>query len=124
MQQIGVIYTKCDYPGCEQHVVTPIDGDQSALDEWATVTAECKEKDLCPDHYQAYVDWLEEFWDVPTGKHSMTETDKLAEMLEVDNSVVEPELKDEDILYTNMPGMVTVISPAGTVNAHVDSEEW
>ena len=138
------ILIQCDYPRCDTQVMLAKTGEGEAdggytrfntyepkPEGWGYVDG----KDLCPDHYQEYLDMIQEFWDPimpyeyaepPIGKHAPQEIDALAAMLEADNSVVEPELKDEDILHDG--SQVIVKGPenvyVGKVKPNDHDEEW
>ena len=148
---------KCDYPNCEEQVMRAkigegeTDGGYTKYNKyepkpegWGYVDG----KDLCPDHYQYYLDMIAEFWEPPAQeepKHasgvmlhltngtvldedynviSTEEADQLMEEALQPTEPLEP-IKDEDILYTNMPEMnsVKVTGPSGTVEGHVQ-EDW
>lgn len=113
MKRFGKVVS-CDYPGCTECVLLEkigtkeLDGGTTIADIYETIPdnwGQVNSKDLCPDHWQYYQDAIAAFWDQPIGKHAVSDADELAEMLEADNSIVEPELKNEDILYTNMAEM-------------------
>ena len=126
---------QCDYPNCEEQVMLAKIGTKE-LDGGFTQVAQyeplpegwgCKDgKDLCPDHHQYYLDMIAEFWEPPVGKHASQDIDELAEMLEADNSVQEPELKDEDILHDG--SHVIVKGPenvyVGKVKPNDHDEDW
>ena len=129
------ILIQCDYPMCDAQVMLAKTGEgetdggytrfntyEPKPEGWGYVD----DKDLCPDHYQYYLDMIAEFWEPPIGKHAPQEIDALAELLEADNSVVEPELKDEDILYDGskviVKGPETVY--VGKVKPNDHDEDW
>ena len=133
---------QCDYPMCDAQIMLAKTGEGEAdggytrfntyepkPEGWGYVDG----KDLCPDHHRQYLDMIAEFWnptmpyeyeEQPVGRHSAQEIDALAKMLEADNSVVEPELKDEDILYDG--NKVIVKGPENTYVGKVkqNNEEW
>ena len=143
MKTEGKLVT-CDYPGCSEQVMLrkigegETDGGYTRYDMYEPVPEGWgykDNKDLCPSHHQDYLDMIQEFWDPtvpyeyveqPIGKHAPQEIDALAEMLEADNSVVEPELKDEDILHDG--SHVIVKGPenvyVGKVKPNDHDEEW
>ena len=65
---------KCDYPNCEEHIMRAKIGEgetdggytkyakyEPKPEGWGYVDS----KDLCPDHYQYYLDMIAEFWEPP-----------------------------------------------------------
>lgn len=139
-QQYGKV-VMCDYSGCDEYQVIPLEQEEAGMGWGQTPDG----KDLCADHWQYYCDALAEFWgDQPAPKHAGTtlhlddgtvldeqynvisteEADRLVEEVSQPTESLEP-IKDEDILYTNMPEMNTikVTGPSGTVEGHIQ-EDW
>lgn len=127
------ILIQCDYPMCDAQVMLAKTGEgeadggytrfstyESLPEGWGYKDG----KDLCPDHHQYYLDMIAEFWEPHVGKHANQDIEELAEMLEADNSVQEPELKDEDILHDG--SQVIVKGPENVYVGKVKSneEEW